>query len=310
MINKKVMMHICSIGECMVELSSLKYGGYNLGFAGDTANTAIYLSRLGAKTSYLTAVGKDKLSKNMISYLNNEKILTNNILININKTVGLYLIENDKKGEREFFYWRSSSAAKTLFDNIDIIKFSKKFINCDAIYFSGITLSIYNMKNINKFYSVLKILKKNNVKIYMDLNIRLKNWLNRDIANKVIKKFSLMSDIIFTSKEDLMFLKIKSFNQFVLRYSRNALVVYRDGNGIIKTYKDKEFLKYNVKFQKKVIDTTGCGDAFNASFLINYMKKNNMDDCIKLAHRLGKKVAFTKGAIIKKENFILRNYAT
>ena len=302
-------MHIFSIGECMVELSSSKYGKYNLGFAGDTANTAIYLSRLGATTSYITSVGKDNLSKKMINYLNKEKILTNNILINSSKTIGLYLIENDKKGEREFFYWRSDSAAKTLFDNIDITKFAKKFSNCDAIYFSGITLSTYNTQNINKFYLLLKILKKNNVKIYIDLNIRLKNWLNISIANKVIKKFSFLCNIIFISNEDLASLKIKSLKDFVSQYSINALVIYRHGNGMIKIYKDKEFLKFNIKFEKKVLDATGCGDAFNASFLINYMKHNNLGDCIKSAHKLGKKVAFTKGAIIKKEQFVSRNYA-
>ena len=302
-------MHIFSIGECMIELSSSKHGNFNLGFAGDTANTAIYLSRLGVKTSYITSVGEDNLSKKMINYLKKEKILTNNILINSSKTIGLYLIENDNKGEREFFYWRSNSAAKTLFDNMNIAKFSKKFINCDAIYFSGITLSTYNTKNINKFYFLLKILKKNNIKIYIDFNIRLKNWLNRNIANRIIKKFSLLCDIIFISHEDLASLKIKSFKDFVSKYSQNALVIYRYGNGIIKVYKNKEFLKFNIKFEKKVIDATGCGDAFNASFLINYMKNNNIADCIKVAHKLGKKVAFTKGAIIKKEKFISKNYA-
>ena len=302
-------MHIFSIGECMVELSSSKDGKYNLDFAGDTANTAVYLSRLGATTSYITSVGKDNLSKKMIKYLNKEKILTNNILINAAKTIGLYLIENDKKGEREFFYWRSDSAAKTLFDNIDITKFSKKFSKCDAIYFSGITLSIYKAKNLNKFYLLLKILKKNKVKIYIDFNIRLKNWFNITLANKIIKKFSLLCDIIFISNEDLASLKIQNLKDFVTQYSLNALVVYRHGNGMIKIYKNKEFFQYNIKFEKKVLDTTGCGDAFNASFLFNYMKNNKISDCIKSAHKLGKKVAFTKGAIINKEKFVSKNYA-
>ena len=30
-----------------------------------------------------------------------------------------YLIQNNKKGERAFFYWRSNSAAKTLFENVN-----------------------------------------------------------------------------------------------------------------------------------------------------------------------------------------------
>ena len=92
---------------------------------------------------------KSQLSTEDFLAIQNEKILTDSILINPNKTPGLYLIENDKKGEREFFYWRSDSAAKTLFDNIDIRRFSQKLTNCDVIYFSGITLSIYNSKNIS-----------------------------------------------------------------------------------------------------------------------------------------------------------------
>ena len=302
-------MNIFSIGECMAELSYFKDGKYNLGFAGDTANTAIYLSRLGARTSYMTAVGKDNLSNKMLSYLKNEKILINNISSSDKKTIGLYLIENDKSGEREFFYWRSDSAAKILFNDIDVIKFSRKFINCDAVYFSGITLSIYNVKNLNKFYLLLKLLKKNDIQIYIDLNIRLKNWIDVYTADKIIKKFSLLCDIIFVSNEDLTSLKIKNIKYFILQYSRNALVVYRQGDGKIIIHKNQKFLNYNIKFEKKVIDTTGCGDAFNASFLINYFKNNNIDHCIKLAHKLGKKVAFTKGAIIKKEKFIKRNYA-
>ena len=49
----------------MIELANSNKNNYILGYAGDTANTAIYLSRLGAKSTYFTAVGRDKLkSKN------------------------------------------------------------------------------------------------------------------------------------------------------------------------------------------------------------------------------------------------------
>ena len=293
-------MHICTIGECMAELSSMKRDKYNLSFAGDTANTAIYLSRLGASSSYITAVGKDNLSKKLINYLKNEKVKTKNIFINNKKTIGLYLIENDNRGEREFFYWRSDSAAKTLFDDMNIKIFSKKFLDFDAIYFTGITLSIYSQNNINKFYRLLILLKKNNIKIYIDLNIRLNNWIDINTAKKTIKKFSLLCDIIFISNQDLIALKIKSLKGFISTYSKNSLVIYRHGNGLIEIFENKKFSKYYINLEKKVVDTTGCGDAFNASFLINHFKKNSLANCIKLAHKLGKKVAFAKGAIIKK----------
>ena len=39
-------MRVCSIGECMIEISHDIKQKYSFGYAGDTANTAIYLSRL------------------------------------------------------------------------------------------------------------------------------------------------------------------------------------------------------------------------------------------------------------------------
>ena len=74
----------------------------------------------------------------------------------------LNLIENDKKGEREFFYWRSDSAAKTLFDNIDITKFSKK--------------------SLQKFSSLIKRMNLKNNKYYEDAYAKL----TKDIKFKIV----------------------------------------------------------------------------------------------------------------------------
>ena len=302
-------MKIISIGECMAELSSRAYGNYHLNFAGDTANTSIYLSRLGVKTSYLTSVGNDKISKNLINFLKKEKILTNHIKINSKKSIGLYLIENNKKGEREFFYWRSNSAAKTFFENIKINKYFNLLKKYDAIYFSGITLSIYDYKSLNIFYKLIKRLKKNNIKIFFDLNIRLKNWKSTSIAKKNIKKFCSISDIIFISKEDLNELDFFDIESFVFKYSKSSYVLFREGSGNILTYENgKFFSKYKFKLLKNVKDTTGCGDAFNASFIFHYMNNNTEEICIKMAHKLGKSVALTKGAIINSKKFKTKNY--
>ena len=90
-------MRICSIGECMIELSNINENTYKLSYAGDTANSAIYLSRLGAKSSYITSVGNDLLSKKMVNFLKQEKVNTNNIHYNKDKTIGLYVIKNNNK---------------------------------------------------------------------------------------------------------------------------------------------------------------------------------------------------------------------
>tara|TARA_Y100000590_G_scaffold468971_1_gene654174 strand:- start:3124 stop:4038 length:915 start_codon:yes stop_codon:yes gene_type:complete len=302
-------MRIVSIGECMAELSSRKDSGYNLNFAGDTANTSIYLSRLGIKTAYLTSIGNDAISKNLLNFLKKEKIVTNYIFKNSKKTIGVYLIKNNKRGEREFFYWRSDSAAKSLFENININKYYKIFKNYDAVYFSGITLSIYNSKNLNNLYLFIKKLKNNDTKIYFDLNVRLKNWKSVNYAKQVIKKFSLLSDIIFISKEDLNYLKFLNIKYFINNYSNNdSIILFRAGSGSIKIYKNNYISKYKLKFLKNVKDTTGSGDAFNASFIYHLLKNKSEKNCVSLAHKLGKSVALTKGAIMSKKEFNNINY--
>ena len=66
-------MRICSIGECMIELSNIENNIFKQSFAGDTANSAIYLSRLGATSSYISSIGKDDLSKKLLIYLKRKK---------------------------------------------------------------------------------------------------------------------------------------------------------------------------------------------------------------------------------------------
>ena len=73
-------------------------------------------------------------------------------LITIFTAVIICVIKNNNKGERSFFYWRSDSAAKTLFENINLKILFNQISKYDAIYFSGITLSIYDQKNTDRFY--------------------------------------------------------------------------------------------------------------------------------------------------------------
>ena len=297
-------MRICSIGECMIELNSSKQNNYNLTFAGDTGNTAVYLSRLGAQTYYLTSIGKDKLSNRMEEFLKKEKISNKFIFKNPKKNIGLYLIENNKFGERNFYYWRSDSAAKYLFDKIKINSFVKLFNNINVVYFSGITLSIYNDRNLKKFYNFIKLLKKNNTTICIDINARLTNWKSREYAVKILKKFIKISNMLFFTEEDLKVLKIKSVNLFVKNNTnKRSLKVYRKGNGQVTVFCANKSKKFYLQLNKKVIDTTGCGDAFNASFIYNYFKKNSIKNSVLLSHKLAKKVAFNKGALIPKKLF-------
>ena len=85
-------------------------GAFQLGFAGDTFNTAWYMAQIapGIEVSYLTAVGEDTLSDDMRAFFRASGINDAHVRTIKGATVGLYLIHLEN-GERSFSYWRSRS---------------------------------------------------------------------------------------------------------------------------------------------------------------------------------------------------------
>ena len=71
-------MKVAAIGECMMEFRRGGDGRYDLAYGGDTFNTAVYMRRLGIPVEYVTAVGGDPFSENIVS-LCRTKALESNI---------------------------------------------------------------------------------------------------------------------------------------------------------------------------------------------------------------------------------------
>src|ERR1700693_1801095 len=105
-------MRVASIGECMIEFSAAGDGLFARGFGSDTLNTALYLSRLGVDTSYVTALGDDALSEAMLVAWLAEGIATDEVLRLSGRVPGLYMIERDPRGERRFLFWRDRAPAR------------------------------------------------------------------------------------------------------------------------------------------------------------------------------------------------------
>ena len=109
-------MRFLAIGECMAELAPAGQPNvFKRGFAGDTFNTAWYLARIAPDidVSYLTAVGDDAISQDMLAFMRDSRISDRHVQVIAGETVGLYLIHL-QHGERSFSYWRDSSAARQL----------------------------------------------------------------------------------------------------------------------------------------------------------------------------------------------------
>ena len=291
---------ICAIGECMMELSNAKHALYSQSIAGDTLNFSSYLDKNIFDISYFTAVGISEISKRVISFLQKQKIKTNLVSQISSHEVGLYLIENSKIGEKIFYYWRDNSAAKFFFNNQNIKKCQNQLKKFQYVYFSGITLSLFDDNNFHKFLILIEFLKKKQIKIMFDFNIRIKKWSKKKLFSYFSKTLPFV-DILFSSGEDLNFLKgnasLRTFKNLIQKYNIEHAIYRNNARLNYSFYKDESYFIKN-KIKNKVVDTSGAGDGYNATYISKFIKFNDPQKALHAASEIGAKIVMKKGAIV------------
>ena len=293
-------INVCSIGEAMIEISNIKNSLYNQSFAGDTLNFCNYLDKKKLNAFFLSAIGKSEINQSLLDFIRSKNISTKYIKQINQFEVGLYLIKNKDNGEKQFFYWRDESAAKQYFNNIDFLNLYKELKNFDYIYFSGITLSIIHTSKLNNFIKLLKLLKSKKIKIVFDFNIRPSRW-NKKNLNIFLDSVLKFVDICFLSGEDMNYWKnkndIKSYEQIVRKYKLKHSI-FRKNAKFTYVFLNKTRYVFRNKLLKKVVDTSGAGDGFNAAYLSNFIVNNDPLLAIKAGSSLGSKIVMKKGAIV------------
>ena len=293
-------INVCSIGEAMIEISNIKNSLYNQSFAGDTLNFCNYLDKKKLNAFFLSAIGKSEINQSLLDFVKSKNISTKYIKKINQFEVGLYLIKNKDNGEKQFFYWRDESAAKHYFNNIDFVNLYKELKNFDYIYFSGITLSIIHISKLNNFIKLLKLLKSKKIKIVFDFNIRPSRW-NKKNLNIFLDSVLKFVDICFLSGEDMNYWKnknnIKSYEQIVRKYKLKHSI-FRKNAKFTYVFLNKTRYVFKNKLLKRVVDTSGAGDGFNAAYLSNFIVNNDPVLALKAGSSLGSKIVMKKGAIV------------
>jgi 2-dehydro-3-deoxygluconokinase len=295
-------MKILSIGECMAEFSpDEQLGKFNLGFAGDTFNTAWYIANNHAdvNSAYFSKVGDDELSDQMLKFMSDNQVDTRYITTVAGSTIGLYLISL-VNGERTFSYWRNKSAATFLGQNVDDVGNAMK--KQDMIYFSGITLAILDQNSRKNLFSCLKSARRAGKKIAFDPNLRPKLWNDKKEMCDVIMAGANLSDIILPSFEDeATWFSDADPLSTLARYQNVGAetVVVKNAGDPVSFWSQHGTGTYLVESVEKIIDSTAAGDSFNAEILVGLLREIPLADAINNAANLAKKVLMGQGALVK-----------
>jgi 2-dehydro-3-deoxygluconokinase len=293
------MTKVACIGECMIELRQAPGGLYSRGFGGDTLNTAVYLARLGIAVDYITALGDDALSDEMIAGWQAEGVNTTRVARVPGKLPGLYMIETDAKGERRFFHWRESAAARALMDLPQTGAILNSLAGYHAVYFSAITLSIYSAEGRTRLFGALQRARQERTRIVFDTNFRARGWPDLDVARRVYGQAFETADIALASTEDLLPLWPGESNEALLARipSPEAVLKLTEPKCIVRAKGTAQEVSAE-PLTNPVVDTTAAGDSFAAAYVAARLNGADPVAAARAGHHLAGVVVCYPGAII------------
>lgn len=298
---------IAVIGECMIELSQ-KESDLSRGFGGDTLNTAVYIARQVAsqqlQVDYITALGTDSFSDDMIAAWEQEKVGTSLIQRMENKLPGLYVIETDAQGERTFYYWRNDAAARFWLESDQAEAICQQLAHYDYLYLSGISLAILSPQSREKLMTLLTTCRTNGGKIIFDNNYRPRLWSSVEVTQAAYQQMLALTDIAFLTLDDETLLWGESPVEEVIARTRavgvSEIVIKRGADACLVAVEDRPLLEVPaVKLPaSSVVDTTAAGDSFSAGYLAVRLSGGSAEEAAKRGHLTASTVIQHRGAII------------
>lgn len=271
-------MKITCVGDCGVDYHIDKK---KILPGGITLNFAINLRKLSTPNVYvhiITSLGKDKEAEIVKSVIKKSKIIAH-ITVCKGKTPIQY-IDHDKNGEKKFVKYDEGVLGDFT------LKLKDKKLLCDSDY---IVTPLYSQ--ITKMFESVIMCKPRRIMAvdFMDLGDYNKSL---DIVKKYINNFNY-AFFGLKKEESALIGRIKNLST---KYSDKIFIVTLGKDGTIAFNNKREYYAKAYKV-KRVLDTTGAGDAFAAAFISSMIKKNDIERAIDFGNKYASKIVQKLGGI-------------
>ncbi len=294
------MAAVIALGECMGELRLSGSGVAEIGYAGDTFNTAVYLRRLGLDVAYASAVGRgDPFSVGIMSALAEEGVSRDLMVEAEGRLPGLYAIQRDEKGERSFFFWRSEAPARDYLALVDLDRLSAALKASDLIVVSAISLAVIGETGRKTLLELLAEASRSGVAVAFDTNYRIRLWSGSEVGRAAIEAVLPHCRYLSLSTEDVASFAGGDPDAMARAWARKGVeVVLRREDRRIDVLSGESVEAFSAEPAINALDTTGAGDSFNAGYLATRLRGGSVREAVAVARRLAGVVVQHPGAII------------
>ena len=165
---------LVALGEPLVEFNQVRPDeatAYRQGFGGDTSNTVIAASRLGARTAYVTRLGDDAFGRMFLELWRRESVDSGGVGTDPDAPTGIYFVSHGARGH-EFSYLRAGSAASRMRPDdlpLDVLEASA------VLHISGISQAI-SASACDTVFAAIDAARSAGARVSYDSNLRLKLW--------------------------------------------------------------------------------------------------------------------------------------
>lgn len=291
---------VATIGECMIELSGRGDDLWQMGFAGDTFNTAYYARAMlpeAHRVAYVTALGDDPFSERMRAFIAGTGVETERIRTISGRRPGLYAITLSE-GERSFTYWRGESAARQLADDPQSLE--QALDAAEMLYLSGITLGILTPEARARLLEALAMRRAAGARIAFDTNFRTVLWPDKSDARSAMEAALAIADIALPSFDDEQMLYGDATPEETARriaaLGVNEIAVKNSDGACLVVAEDQHQSVPPVEVDK-VVDTTGAGDSFGGTYLAARLMGHAPVEAARLGHIVAAQVVGVHGAL-------------
>lgn len=242
-------------------------------------NQAIHFKNSGHDTSFIGALGKDKSGDQIIEFIKSQHIDTSHTYRLDGKTAGNQIV-NDEHGER---FGIEGAWHGGVYETFKMYDSDWKHIDTFDIWATHQTSPDF-LNTIQR--------KKDHHFLCVDF-LHLEDW---EQLRKTIEKI----DIAYIGGTEDM---IDGLADIASNRTKN-LIVLTLGNKGSMAFQEKQVWAQKALPVQKILDTTGCGDAFQAGFTASYFQNRNVPEALKAGAELGRNTTKHYGGIDSKISII------